>query len=243
MQDAKQYTLDSKIHWIASSRTRNPTDQINQIANLVFQGGDVDVKAYDPEANLKTPLHYALIRRDAGMMDWLLNNGADPNRLSDSGRVAPIEEAADWGRIDVIDRLLESGADINLSSLDNGTALHTAARYGRVDLINALCQRGANPDSTDQKDGETPAMTAVMTSKLTPDKRKQVIGALINQGADITASRSAEEPSAHDALHLKGDSEMLGFVDRCYQEKAGDLLLGVKPASTRNTTPDSPGNL
>lgn len=51
--------------------------------------------------------------------------------------------AASHGKLDVVNLLLECGADINIQDDDGSTALMCAAEHGYLDIVNAL---SSHPD-------------------------------------------------------------------------------------------------
>ena len=61
-------------------------------------------------------LYYAIIAMEAGgsidMVAMLLNNGADPDVLDSNGK-APLALAAKNGHLEVVQLLLDAGADVN----------------------------------------------------------------------------------------------------------------------------------
>lgn len=64
--------------------------------------------------------------------------------------VALFGHAGSGRAIDVIDLLLERGADINAATSAGVTALHRAASMGEMELIAALIERGADPTLKDK---------------------------------------------------------------------------------------------
>jgi ankyrin repeat protein len=57
--------------------------------------------------------------------------------------------AADMGHLDVIQLLIETGADANLRDENGLTALLWASDRGHVDCVKALVRGGADLNSTD----------------------------------------------------------------------------------------------
>ena len=58
----------------------------------------------------------------------------------------PIHHACHAGHINIVQRLLEKGADINSQTIHGGTSLMRAMESSRVDLVRFLLERGAKPD-------------------------------------------------------------------------------------------------
>lgn len=46
--------------------------------------------------------------------------------------------AASHGKLDIVNLLLESGADVNIQDDDGSTALMCAAEHGYLDIVNVL---------------------------------------------------------------------------------------------------------
>lgn len=63
--------------------------------------------------------------------------------------------ASDTGSIDVIQYLLDKGADVNFTSTTGKAPLDCAIRNGHLEIVKLLLQKGAKAHSTD-KDGKTP---------------------------------------------------------------------------------------
>jgi ankyrin repeat protein len=76
----------------------------------------------------------------------LLNVHSGPKRPE--ARTLPIRAAATAGALEVIEVLIEFGADINTRDEqgDGETPLHAAARRGYRELVTFLLERGADPD-------------------------------------------------------------------------------------------------
>ena len=66
----------------------------------------------------------------------------------------PLHLASEDGNPEVVELLLENGADVNAKD-DFGTPLHDASRNGRTEVVELLLERGAEVEAKN-KDGRTP---------------------------------------------------------------------------------------
>ena len=91
----------------------------------------------------------------------LLEAGAQPEGYRDGWQYTALHQAVRCGDIDVVEELLDHGADIHVLNVINKTPLHEAALCGHVDVVDLLLQRGAQLECVD-KDGNTPFHDACM---------------------------------------------------------------------------------
>lgn len=73
---------------------------------------------------------------------WLLEHGADPNRISNWGRTALHQAIERNNRLRVFELLLDHGARPDVVSKRNFTGVTMAARYGRADVLDLFAARG-----------------------------------------------------------------------------------------------------
>ena len=67
----------------------------------------------------------------------------------------PLHSASQAGHLEVVNRLIQAGCDVNAQMDDGDTALYCATLFGHVEVITALLAAGA--DKTIKKwDGKTP---------------------------------------------------------------------------------------
>ena len=77
------------------------------------------------------------------VLDFILANGGDINRPTQSGRTA-LTTSLSLGRWDLLALVLSRGADVSKLTADGRTCLCIAASMGRLDLVETLIQHGAS---------------------------------------------------------------------------------------------------
>lgn len=110
---------------------------------LVARGAEIDGRAYEA-----TPLLRATFRNRIEMVDWLLDQGADPNGTGWLGGhakgVTAFHLAASDGRLEIIERLQRAGADPRATDdLYNGTPSSWARFHGHPQLADELAKAAA----------------------------------------------------------------------------------------------------
>ena len=83
-------------------------------------------------------LRAAVVRGDIAKVKALIADGADVNAQDDDVRNTPLHLAVAKGRLDLIDALLQGGAEPNLMNRDGFTPLTSAEFHGRKDIIKKL---------------------------------------------------------------------------------------------------------
>lgn len=108
------------------------------------------------------------------ILDRLLaDKSFDLNRMDEYGRTL-LGRAAEDGRLEIIEILLDRGIDVNSSDY----ALHLAIEYANVQVVDLLLDRGANIDRVDFN-GCTPILLA------TSDGNEEISMRLIRRSADL----------------------------------------------------------
>ena len=134
------------------------------------------------------------------MVKLLINKGAQVNVQNRYG-VSPLLLCAESGNQDLVQALVEAGADVNITPhgelaeenfLAGQTPLFGAAKKGHLEICEYLIRNGADVNAVTMT-GATPLYTA------TEEGHLEVVELLIRQGADV--NRSPKGPVAHD-LHI-----------------------------------------
>jgi len=113
----------------------------NEVTRLIADGLDVNNRY---GSNL-TPLMLACVRGLPGIVEILLNAGADVYTVDSSLGASALHKAAQSGVTDVAQMLLDHGAFINLQSAATGhTPLIDAVWCKQVGMVRFLLRRGAS---------------------------------------------------------------------------------------------------
>lgn len=169
-------------------------------------------------ANINQELSNAVLAADLARISFLIEKGADVNKLDSEG-YAPIHIAARNKRAEIISALIAYKADINLKDRDGYTALHHAVLRNSPEAIKALGQRGADLEELTPK-GFTPLALAILENSY-----KAAI-ALIDVGANV------EKPD--------GDAKLTPLMLISGTENR-QLTLGAGVERIEKVNPSDPG--
>jgi len=102
---------------------------------LLDLGADVHQAAANPAR--VTALHAAVSANQPGIVEWLLDAGADPNARQQMD-YTPLMGAAANARLDILDLLLARGADRAARTSDGKTAADLAREHGHIAVADRL---------------------------------------------------------------------------------------------------------
>lgn len=182
-----------------------------QMARLLIANG-ANVNARDEVGN--TPLHAAAGAQAAppAMTALLLSMGADPNIRGRKGATA-VWYAALSGRAEIVQLLVEHGADLNVQEeVAHSSPLDSAASLGHIDVVEVLLEGGADVAITSPTG--TPLHSAAFA------QRADIAALLLRHGAKVNAV------DANDVtpLHLAAAASA-GEDDRAGRTATADLLI------------------
>ena len=127
----------------------------------------------------------------------LIDAGADPNLMNDKGHTALILGA---NHLNVVQKLIRAGADVNCKGKDGTTALNKAVGFGAVDCLETLIESGAKIYRS-----TTPLIIAAITEYL------ECMKVLIREGADLNI-QGGNGNTALTAAAIKGHVESVKLL-------------------------------
>jgi len=110
----------------------------------------------------------------------LIKDGANPN-ITDEYGVTPLIMAAEQEQEELVQELIDAGADVNQITSDHSTALQRAAISGNAQIVQMLIDAGALLDYADQF-GNTPLFKAISTRHTEVAKLLIAAGTNVNLG-------------------------------------------------------------
>ncbi|XP_003458836.2 B-cell lymphoma 3 protein homolog [Oreochromis niloticus] len=158
---------------------------------LVLAHKDVDI--YN---NLRqTPLHLAVITKQANMVEALLKAGADPAALDRNGQTA-LHLCCEYDQRDCLSVLLSmpsSATCLEIRNFEGFSPLHLAVLQGRKDLARMLLDAGADINAMDIKSGQSPLMHAVESNNA------DMVHFLIENRCDVNSQSYSGNTALHSA--------------------------------------------
>jgi ankyrin repeat protein len=113
--------------------------------------------------------------------------------------------AAYHGDLDLVESLLEAGADATLANAFGTSAITEAAIAGNAAILKALLDAGADPNF-ENPEGETPLMAVARTGQVDAAR------VLLEAGAEVNATEDWGGQSAIMWAAARGNAEMIRFL-------------------------------
>lgn len=185
--------------WGTIDWQNDPENKIKQKITDFYHVG-VDFNMRNKRNYYKTPLMYAAEDSSVGVVDLLIDGGADTN-LKDEDNLTVLHWAIYSNDAEKMKCLLEHCPKNFENARDDGgwAPLHLAAKYGLVEIINVLIKFGADINIR-KLDSRVPLHVATMF------KRVEAVDVLLKHGADI----EAKDRDGRTALHMAAYE---GFTD------------------------------
>lgn len=173
-------------------------------ADFVLQTGKFDINRVYGD-NRRTALHYCQIAGQREMTKWLLEKGADPNKLDAYGS-SPLSLAIDHRELQGARILVAHKADIHWHDKKGLALLHHAV--SSPEMCEFLVQSGADVNERSRPGLVTPLMSAARSQGASQW--------LVQHGADV----KLKDRSGRDAFDYASESNTL-HTDRFFREQIG----------------------
>lgn len=181
-----------------------------EITKLLLDAG---ANAHVTDEENTTPLVLAVRRGYDETFCHLLNAVADSDAVGEI--LSAVHSAAGSGRLEMLQLLVEKGANLHAENEDGTTALHIAASNGRESVVNLLLKNGADIHKESKEYG-TPLMAAAQNSNV------NVAKLLLEKGADVNGV-GGRYHTALQAASLMGNQ---GMVELLLEHNANPNLAG-----------------
>ena len=158
---------------------------LEAVRDLIEEAADVNSALGDGT----TALHWAADKGDAEMTQLLIYAGANIRATTRIGGYTPLFMAARRGAAAVVDVLLKSGSDVNLSGMNAMTPLMFAALSGNRESVRLLIEKGADVNARESEHGQTALIFAAAYD------RADVIEELVRHRADLNTATEVQEPA------------------------------------------------
>lgn len=122
----------------------------HEVVKLLVNEEDCDKNVVTQQG--RSPLNRAIaMNENLDIVKMLLENGADVNQFGTIGAGPPLQAACENAKTgkEMIEYLLDHGADLHVQAGTRGFAISSAALYGTTEIISLLLQRGATVNVRD----------------------------------------------------------------------------------------------
>lgn len=152
-------------------RLRFTAQQLSSLARAACHSAEFNMLSHlfdhfgaslNPQA-LSNCLLVASANNGKECVQLLLDKGADPSAVFDSE--SALEMAIRNNHSDIVNILLEQGANVHQLMLDEFSGIHIAAIKGNISILKVLLEHGADP-SVAIADGRTPLRLAILDDKI-----------------------------------------------------------------------------
>lgn len=180
---------------------------LDKVVALLDAGADVDESDYV----FGGPLFIAAGLYNSNIVKVLLDRGADPDLIGESGDKTPLHQATLVGSIENIDLLVNASANIEKHNARGKTALHVASGDGNLNAIKLLLEAGADIDAVNDVTQTTPILSATLNGW------SEAVRFLVSKGAAIDVQDGQGRGVLHNAAASYsysnvGDASLVTFL-------------------------------
>lgn len=132
-------------------------NKLDKVKEYVRAG--IDLNGFNMQGD--TALHIAARAGSNEMVEFLLLNGANAKQgKKDKPELIPLEDAVNFGKVDVVETLVRHGGYVSGNMVDGRTLLHRAVEKGKTRMVEAMIRAGADANER-TPNGSTPLLIAV----------------------------------------------------------------------------------
>lgn len=120
-------------------------------------------EGYDPNAynvSGETALHVAARQGAHDVAEFLLQNGANPKLQKRNDPALPLDEAVNFGKVELVELLTRYGGYVPGMDQNGRTVLHRATEKGKTRMVEAMIRAGADANER-TANGSTPLIIAI----------------------------------------------------------------------------------
>lgn len=143
MKHLKYFEKTSKVkeYWLFVSATQN---DLKSVKYLLERGADINTIDDFLYNDGKTPLIVATSNCYKQLVEYLLEQRADPNIQAKNGNTALIYAIGKGDDEYIVKKLIDAGADVNISNSNGNSPLIDAAIMSSYAVLKILIDAGAN---------------------------------------------------------------------------------------------------
>lgn len=165
------------LHYLANS-LKNSRKHLYLASTLLDRGAEVDSKDFQDQ----TPLYLAASNGKNELVDLFLKNKADVSVLTKNGQPILMKAIEKKGNLEIIQTLINHGADVNHLRKDNVTPLNLACFNKGAEIVKCLLKNGSNPNTPTRYKGFSILMQYARFKK---HLNSEKIKLLLKYGADV----------------------------------------------------------
>ena len=203
-----QYALD---RWPGHYRQVIGHDQQEELDGLAYKLQSLKnieeaFSIYGRWIEFISPIYYSALVGITGAVSMLLKEGVDPNEPPFGRWGTALGAACHAGHEDIVELLVEYGAEVETSSADGWTPLHLAAETIGPRLVTILIENGTE-DYVDRRDSE--GCTALHFAARRGEE--ETVQLLLDNGADVLAADN-EDFTPLDMALSRGREEIVRLL-------------------------------
>eukprot|EP01126_Amoeba_proteus_P041441 TRINITY_DN445_c0_g2_i12.p1 TRINITY_DN445_c0_g2~~TRINITY_DN445_c0_g2_i12.p1 ORF type:complete len:425 (-),score=78.84 TRINITY_DN445_c0_g2_i12:135-1409(-) len=165
-----------------------------------------------------TPLLMATQHRRISSVKLLLKLGADPQLAPNQVKCTALHLAASNEFLDIIDALLDAGAEVDCEDPRGYTPLLMAGTEGYTNVCRQLLERGANPNHRSHSDHSTPIFLCANKDRV------EVVKLLLMYGAEMHTTLAENGETIAEIARQEKRLTMANLLESFPKAKADDSV-------------------